>query len=74
MTPRTLEIIVSRHVTAPAERIYAVVSDVPNLARHSPENISSEWIDAGDRAVVRRRFRGTNLVGVTDEPRYCVPG
>src|SRR4051812_11273192 len=62
MTDST-SISVERVVAAPAERLWAMISDVPRMCEFSPENTACEWIGATKAPVVGARFRGTNQHG-----------
>jgi hypothetical protein len=49
-------------VAAPAERVWALVSDLPGMGRFSPENTGGRW--SGDTGpAVGAVFRGTNRRG-----------
>lgn len=47
-------------VDAPAERIYALVSDLPRMGEWSPENTGGRWIGRRPPGAVGARFVGTN--------------
>src|ERR1700748_3191680 len=49
---------VTVHVDAPAERVWALVSDVTNTARLSSETFEAEWLDGATGPEVGARFRG----------------
>lgn len=49
-------------VTAPPERVWALVSDLPRMGELSPENTGGTWVK-GDGPAVGARFRGTNRRG-----------
>jgi uncharacterized protein YndB with AHSA1/START domain len=49
---------VTVHVAAPPERVWALVSDVTNTGRFSPETFEAEWIDGATGPAVGARFRG----------------
>lgn len=55
---------VSVDVAAPAEAVYALVSDVRRMGEWSPECVRCAWLGGADRAVVGARFRGHNRIGV----------
>jgi hypothetical protein len=44
-------------MTAPAEQVWELVSDVTNTGRFSPETFEAEWLD-GSGPAVGARFRG----------------
>jgi hypothetical protein len=45
-------------MTAPAERIWELVSDVTQIGRYSPETFEAEWLDGATGPAVGARFRG----------------
>jgi hypothetical protein len=47
-------------VSAPPERVWALVSDIAVIASLSRETRSVDWLDDGEAATVGRRFRGVN--------------
>jgi hypothetical protein len=49
---------VTVHVDAPPEKVWALVSDVTNTGRFSPETFEAEWIDGSTGPEVGARFRG----------------
>lgn len=51
---------VSRHVDAPPDVVYAVVSDVTRTPEHSPEVTSCTWEDGTTEAAVGARFTAVN--------------
>jgi hypothetical protein len=53
---------VSRTVTveAPAERVYAIVSDLPGMGAISNENVGGRWLGGATGPAVGARFRGHN--------------
>ncbi len=46
------------HVDAPAERIWALVSDITNTGKFSPETFEAEWLGNSKEPAVGARFRG----------------
>jgi len=54
---------VTIHVGAPPEQIWALVSDVTNMGRWSPETDQAEWLDGSTGPAVGARFRGHNQRG-----------
>ena len=65
MTPdrQADDVVVTRAIEAPAEAVYALVSDVTRMGEWSPETASCRWVDAGGSAEVGARFRGSNRRG-----------
>jgi uncharacterized protein YndB with AHSA1/START domain len=49
---------VTVHVDAPPEQVWALVSDITNTGRFSPETFEAEWLDGSTVPVVGARFRG----------------
>jgi len=52
--------VVSLHITAPPERIYALISDIAQMGRWSPETYRTRWLGSADAAVPGARFKGYN--------------
>lgn len=50
-------------IEAPADVLYALVSDVIRTGEWSPENVGGRWLDGAAGAVVGARFRGANRRG-----------
>ena len=50
-------------IAAPADRIYALVSDVVRMGEWSPENVGGRWIGGASGPAVGARFRGQNRRG-----------
>jgi uncharacterized protein YndB with AHSA1/START domain len=57
-------ISVSMDINAPAERIYALVADLPSMGKWSPEATGGKWLDGATEAKPGVRFRGTNRNGL----------
>jgi hypothetical protein len=49
---------VTMHMAAPADTIWAVVSDVSRVGEFSPETFEAEWLDGVTGPAVGARFRG----------------
>ena len=49
---------VTVHMAAPPERVWALVSDITNIGRFSPETFDAEWLDGASDPGVGVRFRG----------------
>jgi uncharacterized protein YndB with AHSA1/START domain len=49
---------VTVHMTAPAEKIWDLLSDVTRIGRYSPETFEAEWLDGATGPAVGARFRG----------------
>jgi Polyketide cyclase / dehydrase and lipid transport len=50
-------------IDAPAERLYAMVADMPRMGEWSPETRQVEWLDGADGPVEGARFIGHNKGG-----------
>jgi uncharacterized protein YndB with AHSA1/START domain len=51
------------HIAAPAEKIWAMVTDLPRMAEWSPENTGGTWAGGATGAALGARFKGTNANG-----------
>ena len=51
-------------MAADAALVWSLVTDLPGMARFSPENVGGEWLDPGP--AVGARFRGTNRNGARE--------
>lgn len=49
---------VTVHMAAPADKIWAFVSDVTNTSKYSEETFEAEWLDGASAPAVGVRFRG----------------
>ncbi len=54
---------VSREIGAPADSVWAMVSDVTRMGEWSPETTNAEWVKGATAPVVGARFKGTNQGG-----------
>lgn len=57
------DVSVSARISAPAEELYALVSDVTRMGEWSPENTGGRWRGGTTEPVVGARFRGSNRRG-----------
>jgi len=55
---------VSLRIEAPPERIYAIVTDIAEMGRLSPECTGGRWLDGADGPAVGATFKGTNQRGL----------
>ena len=55
---------VTQEINAPAELVYDLVSDLPNMGRWSPENTAVHWRGGATGPEVGAKFRGTNRHGL----------
>lgn len=53
----------SLSIRATPDRLYALVTDVANMGRLSPECIGGRWLDGATGPAVGARFRGANRRG-----------
>ena len=60
LSSMTETVSVSREIAAPAEEVWALVTDLTAMGRWSPENRGGTWIDGATGAAVGARFRGRN--------------
>ncbi len=54
----------STQIAAPAEKVWALVSDLPGMGALSPENTGGKWLGGATGPTVGARFKGTNKNGV----------
>jgi uncharacterized protein YndB with AHSA1/START domain len=54
---------VSRTIGAPADQVWALVSDLPRMGSWSPENTGGTWAKGAAGPAVGARFKGTNANG-----------
>lgn len=59
--PSTVQASVT--VQAPAERVWDLVTDLPNMGALSPENAGGRWLGGAAGPTVGARFRGRNANG-----------
>jgi hypothetical protein len=61
----------SVEIAAPADRVYAIVTDVTRMGERSPECYRCEWLDGATHAIVGARFKGFNRLGVLRWSTTC---
>jgi carbon monoxide dehydrogenase subunit G len=49
---------VTLHIEANPQHVWALVSDITNTGRFSPETFEAEWLDGASRPAAGVRFRG----------------
>ena len=49
---------VTIHMAASPEQVWALVSDITNIGKFSPETFEAEWLDGATGPAVGARFRG----------------
>lgn len=59
----TREVKVDERIAAPADALYALVSDITRTGEWSPENVGGRWLGAAAGPAVGARFRGSNRRG-----------
>ena len=59
----TDQVSVTREIRAPADRVWAMVSDLPRMGEWSPENKGGKWLGDATGARPGAKFRGTNQIG-----------
>jgi uncharacterized protein YndB with AHSA1/START domain len=65
------DVLVRRTLGAPADAVYALVSDVTRMGEWSPETASCRWVDGARSAEVGARFRGSNRRGPLQWTTTC---
>lgn len=58
-----IQVQVSRTIAADPDTLYALVSDVTNMGRWSPETTGARWVKGATGPAVGARFRGSNKAG-----------
>jgi uncharacterized protein YndB with AHSA1/START domain len=59
----TEQVRVTREIAAPAEQVWAMVSDVTRMGEWSPENVGGTWLGSTTGPQSGAKFRGTNHIG-----------
>jgi uncharacterized protein YndB with AHSA1/START domain len=54
----------SRHIAAPAERVWALVADLPRMGQWSPENKGGKWVKGATEPALGAVFKGNNKNGI----------
>ena len=57
------EVSMTREIAAPADRVWAMVSDVTRMGEWSPENEGAVWLGGATGPQAGAKFRGTNRIG-----------
>lgn len=55
-------------IDAPAGEVYALVADITNMGRWSPETFRTEWVGGATEAVPGAKFKGWNRTKVWGVP------
>lgn len=58
-----MSVSVSRHIHAPAEKVFDLVADMPRMGEWSPENTGGTWQGGATGPSVGAKFKGTNAAG-----------
>src|SRR6202021_1396406 len=53
----------SHDIAAPAEKVWALVSDLPRMGEWSPENAGGKWVKGATGPALGAVFEGTNKHG-----------
>lgn len=62
---------VERRIAAPAEEVWALVSDITRMGEWSPETTGGTWTKGATGPAVGARFKGTNEVGKKSWSTAC---
>jgi hypothetical protein len=65
------DVQVSADIGAPANEVWALVSDLPRMGQWSPENTGGRWIGGATGPAVGAKFRGTNRKGLRRWSTTC---
>ena len=57
------DIVVSRHIDAPAAQLWSMVSDITRMGEWSPESTGGKWTKGASGPAVGAKFSGTNRNG-----------
>jgi uncharacterized protein YndB with AHSA1/START domain len=57
------QVSVTREISAPAEQVWAMVSDLTRMGEWSPENEGATWTKGATGAIPGAEFRGSNRNG-----------
>jgi hypothetical protein len=61
--PQPLNVTVTRVISADADTLFNLVSDITNMPNYSPETVATQWLDGATGPSVGARFKGTNNLG-----------
>ena len=65
------DVQVSTDIAAPADKVWAFVSDLPRMGEWSPENTGGQWVGGATGPTVGAKFRGTNRKGLRRWSTTC---
>jgi uncharacterized protein YndB with AHSA1/START domain len=57
------QVKVSREICAPAEKVWAMITDLPRMGEWSPENDGATWMSGAQGPSVGAAFKGSNKNG-----------
>lgn len=66
------DVTITSRISAPADLLYSLVSDVTRMGEWSPENTGGRWRNGATGPVVGARFRGANRRGWRRWSTNCV--
>lgn len=58
------DVSVSREISAPAVRLWELLSDLPRMGEWSNENVGGRWLGGASGPAPGARFRGANRNGI----------
>ncbi|HVU73105.1 MAG TPA: SRPBCC family protein [Mycobacteriales bacterium] len=58
--PANRTVTVTTEIDAPPAAVYAIISDLPRMGEHSPENTGGRWLGGANGPAVGARFKGSN--------------
>lgn len=58
-----LQVTVTRQIAASPDRLYRLITDIPQMPTFSPETIAAQWVKGSTGPAVGARFRGKNAIG-----------
>jgi uncharacterized protein YndB with AHSA1/START domain len=58
-------------ISAPAEKVWSLVSDLPRMGEWSPENTGGRWLGGATGPAVGVKFRGSNAKGLRRWSTTC---
>lgn len=65
------DVDVSADISAPAEKVWSLVSDITRMGEWSPENRGGRWISGASGPSTGAKFRGSNAKGLRRWTTTC---
>jgi uncharacterized protein YndB with AHSA1/START domain len=65
------DVSVSADISAPADKVWSLVSDLPRMGEWSPENTGGRWLNGANGPLVGAKFRGRNAKGLRRWSTTC---